>query len=97
MSEQISYKVKNKNVISISKEGTIRALMPGSTILKISCGGCEKSVKVVVNEYIPEPVTTAPQQIYTQSTPAQKTKKYTPKKQSNDTPTTVQNGSDGWN
>lgn len=66
---EIIYDIKDSDIASINSEGKITAKKPGSTELIIESGGCELTVKIVVDEYIePEPI----------YTPAP----YTPKKKS---------------
>ena len=50
--EKITYKIKNKEIVSVTSKGKIRALKPGKTTLTISAGGCSKTVTIVVKKYV---------------------------------------------
>lgn len=50
--EQITYKIKNKKIATVTAKGKIKALKPGKTTLTISAGGCSKVVTIKVKEYI---------------------------------------------
>lgn len=67
--EKVTYKVKNKSVAAVDEDGTVTAIVPGSTVITITAGGCKKEVHVTVNEYV------APAPTYT----------YTPKTNKNST------------
>lgn len=74
--EKISYSVKNRKIASVTKNGIIKGLKPGKTVITMSCGGYKEKVTVRVNEYIPEPEPTV-------STPTQQQNYYTPPGRSN--------------
>ena len=74
--EKISYTVKDRKIAYVTKNGTVKGLKPGKTVITMSCGGYKEKVAVRVNEYIPEPEPTV-------STPTQQQNYYAPPGRSN--------------
>lgn len=74
--EKISYTVKDRKIAYVTKNGTVKGLKPGKTVITMSCGGYKEKVAVRVNEYIPEPEPTV-------STPTQQQNYYAPLGRSN--------------
>ena len=62
--EKVKYLIEDKNIASINSKGTIKAINPGITKLTITAGGREKTVKIIINEYIPPEPETQSSYIY---------------------------------
>lgn len=72
--EPVAYHIADPSVADISKKGRITAKSPGETTLTISAGGCSKSVKLIVYEYVPPATYTQP----AIPAPTEQTYSYTP-------------------
>lgn len=55
VSINLDYEVLDKNIINVDNLGNIKALKSGSTKIKVSGSGINKTIDVVVNEKITEP------------------------------------------
>lgn len=51
--EKITYKIKDASIAKVNDTGEITALAPGTTTLTISAGGCSRTIKIKVEEYVP--------------------------------------------
>ena len=51
--EPITYQVKNHKIATVRENGELLGRQAGSTRLVISAGGCQKTVRLQVNPYVP--------------------------------------------